>query len=213
MSETVTVPPDPNRPGFDVLRGTIGRRPHFIHTALARAAEPLTAADLGRRAGDLARQGGAAFTEKTYSEAVTRNHLRSMRGLGFAEQVSDRRWQLTALARGRINATAPPERAARTSAPATPPQPAEVLTVDHRGRIPLPREFANATVTVERVREGEVRVRKAVVVPEADLTFLEDRLAPLSDRDRDLFLALLDNPPGPTPAFRAAAARYKERHG
>ncbi len=38
-------------------------------------------------------------------------------------------------------------------------------------------------------------------------------LQPLSDRDRDLFLDLLVNPPEPNAAFRKAAEAYKKRHG
>jgi hypothetical protein len=41
----------------------------------------------------------------------------------------------------------------------------------------------------------------------------EDELQPLSDRDRDLFLNLLDNPPEPNDAFLKAAAAYRKRHG
>ena len=33
----------------------------------------------------------------------------------------------------------------------------------------------------------------------------------LSDRDRDRFLALLDNPPPPAPALRKASRRHRER--
>jgi uncharacterized protein (DUF1778 family) len=36
-----------------------------------------------------------------------------------------------------------------------------------------------------------------------------DRLV-LSDRDRDTFVALLDNPPAPTEALRRAARRHKQ---
>jgi DNA-binding transcriptional regulator/RsmH inhibitor MraZ len=90
---------------------------------------------------------------------------------------------------------------------------AEVRTVDPKGRVILPKGFANATVQVEAVSDTEVRIRKAVVLPEADLPFVEETLAPLSNRDRDRFLELIDSPPDPNPAFRAAAARYKKRHG
>ncbi len=38
--------------------------------------------------------------------------------------------------------------------------------------------------------------------PEGDLPFIEEAMAPLSDRDRDVFLALLDNPPPPNDALR-----------
>ncbi|HEY2911589.1 MAG TPA: DUF1778 domain-containing protein [Gemmataceae bacterium] len=90
--------------------------------------------------------------------------------------------------------------------------PTDFRTVDDKCRVVLPKEFANATVTLEMVGEAELRIRKAVVIPEASLPLLEQNLKPLSKRDRDLFLNLIDSPPEPTPAFRAAAARYKKRH-
>jgi len=37
-------------------------------------------------------------------------------------------------------------------------------------------------------------------------------LKPLSNRDREFFLNLIENPPAPNAAFIAAARRYKERH-
>jgi hypothetical protein len=40
--------------------------------------------------------------------------------------------------------------------------------------------------------------------------FPEEGMAPLSDRDRDFFLSLLDNPPEPTPALRELAARFRK---
>jgi hypothetical protein len=89
----------------------------------------------------------------------------------------------------------------------------EVCTVDANGRLLLSKEFANTTVTVERVGENEIRIRKAVVVPADEFPFIEDQLKPLSDRDRDLFLQLIENPPEPTPAFLNAAELYRERHG
>jgi hypothetical protein len=85
--------------------------------------------------------------------------------------------------------------------------------VDAKGRLLLPREFANATVTIQVMSDTELRIQKAVVVPQAALPLMEDALQPLSDRDRDLFLDLLENPPEPTPAFRKAAEAYKKRHG
>ncbi len=85
--------------------------------------------------------------------------------------------------------------------------------VDAKARIVLPKSYANATVTIEEVSETEVRIRKAVVLPMDDVRFAEESLQPLSDRDRDTFLNLLDHPPEPNPAFRKAAARYKKRHG
>lgn len=99
--------------------------------------------------------------------------------------------------------------------PATSPkQPAaEVRTVDAKSRVLVPKEFANATVTVERVSENEIRIRKVVIIPIDELASLEDRVQPLSDRDRDLFLDLLDNPPEATSALKKALEMDRGRHG
>jgi hypothetical protein len=82
-------------------------------------------------------------------------------------------------------------------------------TTDAKARVSLPKAFANATVIIEQLSETEVRIRKAVVVPEDEVRFSEESAAPLSDRDRDLFLQLLDNPPEPTEALRRAVRRRK----
>jgi hypothetical protein len=79
-------------------------------------------------------------------------------------------------------------------------------TTDEKARITLPKNFANATVLVEQVSDTELRIRKARVIPEDDLPFVEEGMAPLSDRDRDVFLALLDNPPPPNDALRRLLA-------
>ncbi len=79
-------------------------------------------------------------------------------------------------------------------------------TTDDKARITLPRHFANSTVLVEQVSDTELRIRKARVIPEDDLPFVEEAMAPLSDRDRDVFLALLDNPPPPNDALRRLMA-------
>jgi hypothetical protein len=94
-------------------------------------------------------------------------------------------------------------------------------TTDPKGRVSLPKAFANTTVIIEQVSDTELRIRKARIIPEADLRFAEESATPLSKRDRDLFLALLDNPPPPNEALRRAAAEYarrrrkpgKRRHG
>jgi hypothetical protein len=88
-----------------------------------------------------------------------------------------------------------------------------IRTSDKKARVSLPKGFANATLIIDEVSETELRIRKAKVVPEGEGLFPEEAAAPLSDRDRDLFLALLDNPPAPNKAFRRAAAKYKRRHG
>jgi uncharacterized protein (DUF1778 family) len=82
-------------------------------------------------------------------------------------------------------------------------------TTDAKARVSLPRSFANATVLVEQVSDSEVRIRRARVVPEGEI--LEEERAPLSDRDRDRFLALLERPPAPTAALREAAATYSRK--
>lgn len=90
---------------------------------------------------------------------------------------------------------------------------AETRTTDAKARLVLPKSFANATVIIERLSETEVRVRRAKVVAEDELPFVEESACPLSDRDRDHFLELLANPPAPTPALKRAAARHKARRG
>lgn len=89
----------------------------------------------------------------------------------------------------------------------------ETRTTDAKARLVLPKAFANATVIIEQVSETEVRVRRAKVVAEDDLPFAEEAAAPLSDRDRDQFLALLAHPPAPSPALKKAATRHKARRG
>ena len=94
---------------------------------------------------------------------------------------------------------------------ATEPEP---LTVDACGRLQLPAEFANATLIVERVGPTELRIRIATVAGEdtpADAD--DDRLKPLSDRDRDFLLDLMQNPPEPSPALIKAMQMHKARHG
>jgi hypothetical protein len=89
----------------------------------------------------------------------------------------------------------------------------QTRTTDPKARISLPKGFANATVIIEQISDSEVRIRKARVIPEDECRFLEETTTRLSDRDRDLFLKMLDHPPGPNKAFRRAAAKFKRRHG
>ncbi len=67
-------------------------------------------------------------------------------------------------------------------------------TTDPKARLTLPKAFANTTVLIEQISDTELRIRKAQVIPEEELPFHEDATCPLTDRDRDLFLALLDKP-------------------
>lgn len=88
-----------------------------------------------------------------------------------------------------------------------------IRTTDKKARVSLPSAFANATVVIEQVSDTELRIRKAQVVPEDEYRFPEESVTPLSDRDRDLFLAMLDNPSSANEALRRAAARHRKRHG
>lgn len=75
-------------------------------------------------------------------------------------------------------------------------------TTDDKARITLPKTFANSTILVEQLSDTELRIRKARVIPEDELPFVEESIGPLSDRDRDIFLSLLDTPPRPNAALR-----------
>jgi len=76
----------------------------------------------------------------------------------------------------------------------------ETRSTDAKGRICLPKGFANATVIIDQLSETEIR-------------FYEETATPLSDRDRDQFLKLLDNPPKANPVLRRAAAKHAKRNG
>ena len=89
----------------------------------------------------------------------------------------------------------------------------ETRSTDSKGRICLPKAFANATVIIDQVSDTELRIRKAVVIPEDQIRFAEETALPLSDRDRDRFLELLDHPPKANAALRRAALRRSRRHG
>jgi hypothetical protein len=79
-------------------------------------------------------------------------------------------------------------------------------STDLKARVSLPKSFANTTVIIERISDLELRIRKARIVPEDEVGFSEERRTPLSNRDRDLFLALLDDPPPAPKALRRALA-------
>ncbi len=89
----------------------------------------------------------------------------------------------------------------------------ETRSTDAKGRVSLPRAFANSTVIVEQVSDTEVRIRKAVVIPEDEVRFYEENARPLSNRDRDRFLELLDSPPPANEALKRAARRHVKPHG
>ena len=58
----------------------------------------------------------------------------------------------------------------------------------------------------------ELRIRKAQVIPEDEICFVEESARTLSDRDRDRFLALLDKPPAANAALKKIAKNHKRRH-
>jgi hypothetical protein len=89
----------------------------------------------------------------------------------------------------------------------------ETRSTDAKGRICLPKAFANATVIIDQLSDTELRIRKAVVMPQDEVRFDEETAAPLTDRDRDRFIKLLDHPPKANAALRRAAARNPRRHG
>jgi hypothetical protein len=90
---------------------------------------------------------------------------------------------------------------------------AEPKKADSKGRVAIPG-LAGAMVLVEQVSETEYRIRKAHVIPEDEITFLEERPIVLSPEDSKLFLAALDRPPRkPNAALRKAVKRYKQRYG
>jgi hypothetical protein len=86
-------------------------------------------------------------------------------------------------------------------------------TTDAKARVTLPREFANSTVIIEQVSDTEIRIRKARVIPEDELRFSEETRTPLTARDFDRLVDLIDNPPEPTTALRRAFAKYGKPHG
>lgn len=93
----------------------------------------------------------------------------------------------------------------------------EIRESDGKGRITLPKGFANATLLVEVVNDAKIVIQRAKVVP---VSAGDDEklpplpyVAPLSDADRDLFLAVLDNPPAPTDSLKRALAAAKAQQG
>jgi uncharacterized protein (DUF1778 family) len=83
---------------------------------------------------------------------------------------------------------------------------------DGKARVSLPQSFANATVIIEQVSDSELRIRKVRAVAEDEICFAEESRTTLSDRDRDRFLALLDNPPLANRALKKAVRKHK-RYG
>jgi uncharacterized protein (DUF1778 family) len=76
----------------------------------------------------------------------------------------------------------------------------ETRSTDAKGRICLPIAFANATVILDQIGDTEIRLTEKTPII-------------LSDRDRDTFLNLLDNPPSANSALKRVATRHAKRHG
>jgi hypothetical protein len=82
----------------------------------------------------------------------------------------------------------------------------ELRETDGKGRVTLPRGYANATLLIEVVSDVELRIRKAKVVPltssEEEPRFSEEEPLILGGADKDFFLAMLDNPPKANEALK-----------
>jgi hypothetical protein len=89
----------------------------------------------------------------------------------------------------------------------------ETRSTDAKGRVSLPRAFANATVIIEQVSENELRIRKARVIPEDEIRFSEESPVVLSDEERERFLQALDHPPKPNAALRSLMAGKAKKRG
>lgn len=89
----------------------------------------------------------------------------------------------------------------------------EVRETDSKGRVTLPRGFANSTLLIEVVSDVELRVRKAKVVPlnsGEEPSFVEEKPFILTGADRDALLAALDNPPPPNEALKRLMSGEKQ---
>jgi Protein of unknown function (DUF1778) len=89
----------------------------------------------------------------------------------------------------------------------------ETRSTDAKGRVSLPKAFANATVIIEQLSENELRIRKARVIPEDELRFSEEATIVLADGERERFLHALDHPPKPNAKLRNLMAEKAKRRG
>jgi hypothetical protein len=87
----------------------------------------------------------------------------------------------------------------------------ETRTADAKGRVLLSNKLANATLLVDQVSDTEYRVRLAKTIAVNEILFPEETLQPLSDRDRDIFLSILEDTSPPNEALRKAMQRHKVR--
>lgn len=89
----------------------------------------------------------------------------------------------------------------------------ETRSTDAKGRVSLPKAFANATVIIEQLSENELRIRKARVIPEDEIRFSEEAPFVLSDQERVRFLQALENPPKPNAALRRLMIGKAKKRG
>jgi uncharacterized protein (DUF1778 family) len=89
----------------------------------------------------------------------------------------------------------------------------DTRSTDAKGRVCLPKTFANSTVIIEQVSETELRIRKARVIPEGEMPFVEETPIVLSDQERKRFLQALENPPKPNAALRRLMTRKGGKRG
>ena len=86
-------------------------------------------------------------------------------------------------------------------------------STDAKGRVSLPKAFANATVIIEQLNENELRIRKARVIPEDEIRFAEEAPIVPSDQERERFLQALDHPPKPNAALRRLMEEKAKKGG
>lgn len=91
--------------------------------------------------------------------------------------------------------------------------PATPRFTDKKGRLILPPRFANSAVLIEEVSETELRIRKAVILPEDEVRFTEEQRRLLSDEDRDFLLSLLAAPPEPNAELKKLFKERQRRNG
>jgi Protein of unknown function (DUF1778) len=76
----------------------------------------------------------------------------------------------------------------------------DLRETDDKGRVTLPRGFANSTLLIEQVSDVELVIRKAKVVPLSPgggELLLEERPFVLSPEDQRVFFEALMSPPNP----------------
>jgi hypothetical protein len=80
---------------------------------------------------------------------------------------------------------------------------------DKKARLILAARFASSAVLIEEVSDTELRIRKAVILPEDEVPFTEEQRSPLSDEDGDFLLSLLSAPPKANATLKKAAREHR----